>query len=224
MSVNRDYIPMNDQGFLAWGTNFTNNLKEIGQAVKIETTSIIKLEGVVNAYAQALIKARDLNRGRLDTKRKNEKKAAARKAIKTFIRERIAHNEDASAEHLELLGIPTGKKQNALHKLLKLKSCPEAKADTSIQAQITFRYIDSLTRKRARPEGIIGAEINWLVSQTPPASDEEMTYSQFVTSSPCTLNFREDQRGHFVYYRFRWFSRRKNCHGPWSKIEKAVIA
>jgi hypothetical protein len=52
---------------------------------------------------------------------------------------------------------------------------------------------------------------------------EELTRSAFDPRSPFTLNFEENQRGKTLYFALHW-ENAKGEAGPWSVIQKAIIA
>jgi hypothetical protein len=99
---------------------------------------------------------------------------------------------------------------------------PEAEADSSVIRQITIHFWDSATKKRAKPHGVHGAEIRWALLEAPPASEEDLSRSDFDTATPFTLKFDERDRGRRVYFCLRWEST-TNQKGPSSEIYSAVI-
>jgi hypothetical protein len=99
---------------------------------------------------------------------------------------------------------------------------PEAETDTSIIRQVTIRFWDSLTKKRAKPHGVHGAEIRWAILDHLPKSVQELINSDFDTASPFTLKFDESQRGLRLYFCLRWESN-TNLKGPDGEIYSVVI-
>jgi hypothetical protein len=57
----------------------------------------------------------------------------------------------------------------------------------------------------------------------PPSTVESLTQSAFDPRSPFTLTFAENQRGKALYFTLHW-ENAKGQAGPWSVIQKAIIA
>jgi hypothetical protein len=217
----KDFVPRDDFGFLNWSQNFISNLKAMAKEIHLETAAVTKAGALVSAYTSALEKARDVNRGRLDTSRKNEAKDAARKGIKVFIREKLANNNLVTEEYRQRLGIPVSRRSK--HKAA-IQSYPTVKTDISVSGKVIFRCRDSHTGNRGKPDGAKGVVLNWIVCDIPPQSPDDFTHTRSFSQNPFVLSFKEEQRRKYIFYRIRWQARKEQDDGPWSKIEQTVIA
>jgi hypothetical protein len=100
---------------------------------------------------------------------------------------------------------------------------PDADVDTSIIGRLTVHFFEKGSHhRRGKPAGQHGAEIRWVLSDTPPTRWDELTHSEIDTSSPFTLQFENDLRGSTLYFALRWQNTRGE-KGPWSEIQSAII-
>ncbi|MDR2632064.1 MAG: hypothetical protein LBC51_00370 [Treponema sp.] len=151
---------------------------------------------------------------------KDVAKAEAKQAMRDFANTSIRYNKLMHREDKLVYGIrPSGHKGTPVG---TPETYPEAQADSSIIRQITIHYRDSATKKRRKPHGVHGAEIRWAILGHEPASEQELTNSDFDTASPITLTFDESQRGQRLYFCLRWEST-TNLKGPFGEIYAAVI-
>ncbi|MDR2385869.1 MAG: hypothetical protein LBD80_09480 [Tannerella sp.] len=104
------------------------------------------------------------------------------------------------------------------------KTSPAASVKLPGPAIVEIHFRDSSVdnASRAKPAGVHGAEICWILSKTPPLKWEELSHSSFDTASPFRLTFEGDQRGERLYYALRWENSRGE-KGPWSEIQDAVV-
>jgi hypothetical protein len=101
-------------------------------------------------------------------------------------------------------------------------SYPGFRIDTRIIRCLILYFFDIISKARAKPHGVHGAEIRWAILNAPPAHIDELINSAFGTRSPFTLDFDESQRGKTVYFCLRW-ENTTGDKGPWSEIISAVI-
>ena len=151
---------------------------------------------------------------------KDEAKEAAKSAMRDFANTSIRYNKQMKDEDKLYYGI-----RPAVHTSTPgaaPETYPEAEADTSVIRQVTIHFWDSATKKRGKPHGVHGAEIRWALLGHAPASVNELTSSDFDTTSPFTLKFDESRRGQRVYFSLRWETT-MNLKGPFGKIYSAVI-
>jgi hypothetical protein len=102
------------------------------------------------------------------------------------------------------------------------KTYPEFIIDTSIIRCLIILFWDLGSKSKAKPRGVHGAEICWVILDRPPLSVDELVHSNFSTRSPFKLTFDETDRGKTVYFCLRWESTRGE-KGPWSEIVMAII-
>ncbi|MDR1600815.1 MAG: hypothetical protein LBS42_00085 [Tannerella sp.] len=88
--------------------------------------------------------------------------------------------------------------------------------------EIYFRDNSVDNSSRAKPSGVHGAEIGWIVSDTLPVNWSQLVNSSFDTASPFRLTFEGEMRGRRLYFALRWENTRGE-KGPWSEIQDAII-
>jgi hypothetical protein len=118
---------------------------------------------------------------------KDDAKKAAKDAMRDFARYSIRFNRLMSREQKLYYGVRTADPKPS--PTPAPNSYPEAEADTSVIRQVTIRFWDSATKRRAKPHGVHGAEIRWAILDHVPASVNELIHSSFDTASPFTLVF-----------------------------------
>lgn len=77
--------------------------------------------------------------------------------------------------------------------------------------------------RKAKPAGVLGAEIWTKVGETPPANEGELRFVAVDTSAPYVLNFPVADGGKTAYYWLRWVSPTGE-RGPWGEQSQATIA
>ena len=98
---------------------------------------------------------------------------------------------------------------------------PVLAIDTAMSRRLTIAFRDSEASTIAKPKGIHGAEIKWLVADEKPTVGQ-LTNSTFDTRTPYTLVFDDEQRGKTVWICARWENTRGE-KGPWGDMESAIV-
>jgi hypothetical protein len=88
--------------------------------------------------------------------------------------------------------------------------------------ELEIEFFDLETRKKAKPKGVHGVEIGWVVSEVPPEDWDDLTHSAFDTRSPFHMSFERHQRGQILHFALRW-ENTVGEKGPWSDIQKVII-
>jgi len=98
---------------------------------------------------------------------------------------------------------------------------PVLKIDTSTSRRLIVNFRDSASNSLAKPKGVHGAEIRWIIADQQPTV-EQLTNSTFDTRTPYTLIFTGEQRGKTVWICARWENTRGE-KGPWGDMESGII-
>jgi hypothetical protein len=122
---------------------------------------------------------------------------------------------------LEAMGIVTGKGGGSIHHPA-ITTRPDFDVDSSMIRRLKVVYRDQGAKSRAKPHGVHGVEIRWMILDAPPQDISELTNSSFSTRPPFTLEFTEHERGKTVWFCLRWESTTGE-KGPWSEIVSAII-
>jgi hypothetical protein len=180
------------------------------------------LEHEKDVYAQKLQVANaDATHTPLNVLAKNVAKKVLDKHVRRVVKAFLINNPLLTDEDLKLLGLP-------IHKTTRTpapvaETAPDFDIDSSIIRRLIIHFFEKDgDHKRGKPAGQHGAEIAWVISDTPPALVKELIHSSFDTRTPFTLEFEENERGQAVYFCLRWENTR-GLKGPWSSIQKAII-
>ncbi|MDR0982978.1 MAG: hypothetical protein LBM07_07060 [Culturomica sp.] len=152
-------------------------------------------------------------------------KNATRKEYETqlrmFIKSYITYNPKVSDEDKINMGLP-------VHKTTRTPvpvptTVPNVSGiDRNAIRRITISFIDSGSDHRAKPAGVQGAVIKWIVSDTPPVGIDVFTNSLLDTRSPITLEFTDQQRGKTVYFILAWQNTRGEM-GNFGEIQSSIV-
>jgi len=218
------YIPTADGSFDSWQANFQAYLdahygalglaSDVATRVKIARVDWEKAFGEHTAARQAAAAARQTKDGR---------KRDYDRLIREVVRRVQTHPTVTDAQRAAL-GItvrdaqptPTGPPTTR----------PIVKVDFSKRLRHTLRYADESTpTRRARPSGVIGAEI-WIKvaapGDPPPTGPAELTFLQLSTRTPATIELPGEAGGKTAHYMVRWLSTRSEP-GPWSETASATV-
>jgi hypothetical protein len=99
---------------------------------------------------------------------------------------------------------------------------PEAEVKLPSPGVVEIHFRDAESDRRAKPEGVHGAEIAWAILPAPTVDWKELNHSTFDTHTPQRLTFDGTERGKTVYFALRWENTRGE-KGPWSEIMNAII-
>ena len=101
--------------------------------------------------------------------------------------------------------------------------------DSGRRLRHTLHFADEATpTRRAKPSGVIGAEIWVKVAElqmgvaSPPTDPSELTYLSMDTRSPYVARFPGADGGKTAHYMLRWMSTTGD-KGPWSETASATI-
>jgi hypothetical protein len=216
-----DYLPGPDADYQAWVFNFVTyanaNLAALG-LVAADMTPITSGQTAFNAGFSAHVAAVAAAKAAKQTK--DENRAALTAAIRPLVRRLQASTTVSDAERASLginvrqtpapIGAPT--------------TAPICSVECGNRLQHTLRFVDSATpSRRAKPAGVMGAEIWNKVGNAPPASEAELRFVAVDTSAPFVVNFDIADGGKTSYYWIRWVSPTGE-RGPWSEQAAATIA
>ena len=100
---------------------------------------------------------------------------------------------------------------------------PLCQVDARQRLQHTINFTDEATpTRRAKPAGVMGAQIWLKIGPTPPVDPGELTFLAVDTRSPYTADFDGEDGGKQAHYMLRWVNTRGET-GPWSETATATI-
>ena len=100
---------------------------------------------------------------------------------------------------------------------------PVVSVDTSERLRHTLHFADEATpTRRAKPSGVMGAEIWVKVGDPPPSGPAELTFLSLATRTPQVAEFPGPDGGKTAHYMLRWIATTGE-KGPWSETASATI-
>jgi hypothetical protein len=219
---NVNYLPRKDADFLQRTVNFLAVLVKIFERIGFPTAVYQQLLELKNRFDDKLrIAEAPETRTKPAVRDKNDARQSLETSLRQAIREYLTNNHLLTDADRDSLGLPVYKTTRTPAPVAD--KAPDAEADTSTMAHLAIHFYEAGGKhKKAKPAGQHGAEIGWIISDTPPARWDELTHSAIDTNSPFTLAFEHDQRGKTVYFALRWENTRGE-KGPWSEIMNAII-
>lgn len=216
-----DYLPGPDADYQAWVTNFVAyanaNLAALGlvaadmtPVTTNQTTFTTNFAGHIaaKAAAQAAKQAKD------------DARAGLTAAIRPLVR-RLQASAVVSDAEKAALGITVA---NTPSPIGPPTTSPICSIECGARLQHTLRFVDETTpTRKAKPAGVLGAEIWTKVGDTPPTSESELRFVGFDTNAPYTVNFNAADGGKTAYYWLRWVSPTGE-RGPWGEQSQATVA
>lgn len=216
-----DYIPGPDANFQAWQTNFVTYANANLAALGLTAADMTPITAAQSGWATAFpAHVTAVAAAKAAKQAKDEARAAYVGAIRPLVRKLQASTLVSDAERAAL-GItvrqeptPNGPPTTA----------PIATIECGNRLQQSIRFVDSATpTRKAKPAGVLGAEIWHHVGTTPPASEADLRFVAVDTNAPYVMNFSAADGGKNNYVWVRWISP-SGERGPWSEQAVATIA
>ena len=226
MNTGQDWMKSNHEELLVQGSMTTNYLEShmtdfgiAGKSAKWVTDEYIPK---FQTFGDAFNEWRDPS---ARTKTKIAALKIAEKQYRTAYRELytgyLKGNMNVTDADLVTMGLPA----RSEHKHTPVPaptSRPAIKVNPDGVRRLKVLFHDNYTLKTAKPHGVVGAVLRWVISPTPPANISDLTNSALDTKTPYLLNFEEDQRGKTVYLAAAW-QNTKGELGSWSEIVNAIV-
>ena len=216
-----DYIPRGDADFNAWQANFVTyanaNLANLGLAIP-DLMSILSAQGAWTPSLTAHVAAQANAQSARATKDGN--RTVLESLIRALVRRLQASSSVSDAER-EALGITVPDLGAAA--AASPSTRPICQVDTSQRLRHTIDFTDESTpTRKAKPAGVMGAEIWVKIGPTPPVDPSELTFLAVDTRTPYTTDFDGADGGKQAHYMLRWVNTRGET-GPWSETATATI-
>ncbi len=217
-----DYIPAADPEFNSWQENFVTYAADNMAALGLTAADLTPVETAQTAWDTdypAHVAATQAAQGATATK--NGARAGYETLIRALVRRLQASPTITDAQRAGL-GItipdtdPTPSGPPTSRPVLSI-TCSQR-----LRQGVHFMDETTPTRK-AKPAGVLGAEIWAKVGGQPPVDASELSFLGLSTRTPFTANFVGSQGGQIAYYWVRWVNSRGE-KGPWSEMASATIS
>jgi len=219
--VPSDYIPRPDAQFDSWQINFVTylaaNLAGLGLvAGDITATTAAQTAWITNYAAHNAAQAVAIGA----RANKDGSRTAFEAAIRPLVK-RLQASASVSDPERASLGItipdPT---QTAV---VPPTTRPLASVDTAQRLRHSIGFLDEATpTSKAKPPGVIGAEIWVKVGGPPPVDPNELEFLALDTKTPYLAEYAGAQGNQIAHYMLRWVNSRGQ-KGPWSETVSATI-
>lgn len=211
-----DYIPVANEQFKLWADQFIDYASKNGASLGLTAEQIALLTEAHSKWQASYDNYMSLQKSLSTARQEN---LADRKELQASVRPLVRwlqNNPDITNAHRTGFGIPIPDTiKTAASAPTK---APEAKVDITQRLQHTIR----LSRRRAKPKGVMGCEIWMKISDTLPSDPSEFTLLGVVSSSSFTATYNGSDAGKTAHYLLRWVTG-KGEHGPWSETYSYVI-
>jgi hypothetical protein len=218
-----DYLPHGDQPFMTYVDNFTAVVERRGLSYYGVPTDVYNNVAMLrDDYRVRLLLAESPDsrtKGTIDDKTAAHTKLEA--AFRQMVQQYFTHNTNLTPKDHDDLGLP-------IHDTKPTRvPVPTTRVIVKIELNGPGEIIlhirdDHEAKSSAKPFGVHGCEVCWIVSDVPITDWEQLTKSSFTTTSKLKLLFGSLERGKTIYFAARWENTRGE-KGPWSEIQSAII-
>lgn len=216
------YYPRSDPDFLAWGEQFNTYVQAHFSALGLGPGDVLGLNADLISFSaahEALVKARAEAAAALETRTRARRKFAA--AVRTAVRRVQAHPGTTDA-HRANLGITVPDRERT--PVTAPTGRPLVKVDVSKRLLHRIAFVDEKTpTRRARPAGVMGAEIWVKVGDPAPVDPSELTFLAVDTKTPYLAEYGGADGGKNARYMLRRINSTGE-KGPWSETVSATIS
>jgi hypothetical protein len=215
-----NYIPSADATFNSWQQQAFDYINAQSERFSIDSSAIESFENIKRDWEQKYAVASGYESTHAAIVAKQECRRAYEKFLRDFVNKYIRYNDAVTDSDRANMGLPILSTKRTPSPVPS--TYPEHEVDTSVIRRITIHFKDNGASSKAKPRGVHGAEMRWVISPAQPARIEDMPHTAFDTHTPLTLEFTEEQRGNRLYFALCWINTRGD-RGPWSEIGMAIV-
>jgi len=214
-----DYVPSNAGQFLAFMRNMLDYVNAHKTAwTHIPTAAISNLVDLLDTFSDAL----EVTHGQhtpAQTLDRNEKQAAATKALRAFVNQYLRFAPVTNVDRLEM-GINNHDTIRTDHVEVheRVDFLIHPNGIRSLSVDFSIQGADH----KAKPNGYDGAVIIWEVLDAPPTTHSQLVHHALASRTPYRLHFDETERGKTVYVALAWQNAR-GLQGQYSEIKMGIV-
>jgi hypothetical protein len=213
-------FPKGNSAFAEWVKNLLAYMQAHLTEFSIQSAVLTPLLELYAAFLAAYNRALDPNKGPVDVAERNRTRAVFEKALRDFINAFLLYSPFVSDKDWDEMGLPIHDTKPTPTPVPT--SFPEYSLDTSTPLRLVVRFWDNVSKQKAKPHGVHGAEIRWEEREAEPTKAEDLANSDFATRTPRSFAFTGDNQGRKVYFCLRW-ENNKGEKGPWGAIVHAIV-
>jgi hypothetical protein len=156
----------------------------------------------------------------VDMQKKHDLKAGLTKKVDLFITNELQYTYYVTDEGRTEAGVPIHDKIPT--PVPAPSTIPDVETDMPYPRTLRLKFRAPGAQRWGKDPHARGVECRWTLGERQPGNIEDLQNSEFATSSPLELTFKEEQRGKRIYFALRWENGAAK-KGPWSDIFNAVI-
>jgi hypothetical protein len=218
----RDYLPAKDAELQAWATNFSARLTATPVAFGLVAADAAGVAALVTGFNSTLAGAKGPNtRTPVAVALKDTTRRQLVVMIRSLVR-RIQATANVTASQKAELGITM--RDEVMTPVPAPTTAPLVNLMDMLPRMHRIRLADAATpNKRARPDGVAGAEVYVFVGATPPADLKDWQFKGLATRSEFEVAYEADDVGKQASIVARWVNRKGN-RGPASAPITGTVA
>jgi hypothetical protein len=216
---NKPYLPRKDSNLILWIENFISQISLHAEAWSIPQQEIHPVKKALDEFKSFYSITNSPKRTSIAVAQKNEARQDLLELIRILINFRLK-NPIITNDQLIALGLNV--KDKTRTPIPPPLTCPKFNLKVVDTRRINISFQDSESVTKAKPYGITGGIISYVILDRPPVKHEELTRTVLASRTPYTLDFTEEERGKTVYIAMRW-QNKKGQIGTWSEIMSAII-
>jgi hypothetical protein len=217
-----DYIPQSDGLFQAWQNNFVAYAVANAAALGLDPLTDIPPLTAAQTVWDADYPAHTTAQAAAQSAR--QAKDAARSSFEGVLRSLVARlqaSPDVDDAERQALGITVRDVTPTAAGVPTTR--PLVTVNTSQRLRHVIAFVDELTpTKKAKPAGVMGAEVWVKVGDPAPVDPSELTFLALDTRTPYTADYTGGDANKTAHYMLRWVNTRGE-KGPWSETASATI-
>jgi hypothetical protein len=220
--MSTDWLPEKDAELIELMGHWEEYLADTAKrtAYGWDATECAKVQAVMSLYITAVDEySKDKSESKAAAKKRTKK--AAKASMRLFAGDAVRGNIKMPPEERLYLGVRTrdGKPTDPVVPL----SFPLCQIRIISSGTIEVIFVDSITKKKARPKGVRGAEFLSAIGTVQPEADRDFTISDFSNVSPILIKYDLSDRGKMLFFRARWETT-NNLKGVWSPMYSTYLA
>ncbi|MDR2384886.1 MAG: hypothetical protein LBD80_04375, partial [Tannerella sp.] len=173
-----DFIPRADNLFLAWLKTLFAYVQSKQDAWSIPPASINELQTLTTNFGNALaVTENPATRTKVTVQVKNDAHKAVESKTRLFLKAYVTYNPAVTNPDRDAMNLPIHKTKRS--DVPVPTTTVEAEVSLPSPGVIEISFHDAASGRRAKPDGVHGAEMAWSILNTPPVTWKELTHSSF---------------------------------------------
>jgi hypothetical protein len=217
-----NYIPRGDEEFYDWSGNFRSYVLIYQSMWELPSGATAEINTAIGDYRTAYQTVLDVNHTTQDIEKKNEARAVAETAVRGFVNYHVNGNPKVTDDQRKVCGLPI------YDRTMTPSPVPDmfpvgTEVSQPAKARIKIKTVDSKLKKKAKPPGVHGIELAYVVGPKPAEHVREMTHSLFSTRTTIVVQLTDEESAEY----FSFFMRYENTRGekgPWSPVYHVVVS